>query len=320
MRHATLTIAVFEDKLREQQYAGLTGARRAIGKANWSEQDKEHARRLADAYFGAQAPGAAPGKRPAPPPPPPPAPPARRGRPPTPAAASPAASKKKASPPPAPPVEAARRSHPPTSKKKVPSPPPAPKAASKPAPKAAPKASPKTAAASRTVPLPFSAPPAAAAVPATASAATPALAAAPPDAPRTDPVAGAAGPQDRLLVVVDPHQTPPPRAYPTPPPAVRLETSGSIVAILAQLQLSRDLTDDEKTMYELQVWYHTHNLKEFRTASDIVRRGIKIPGPLKHQARPAPPAGDTPGAVAPETFNGAGRIALDTPPAGDPGD
>lgn len=60
MNYEKLTVAKFEENLKAGKYKGLTGARRAIGKADgWSEKDRAKARGVADKHFssgGASAP------------------------------------------------------------------------------------------------------------------------------------------------------------------------------------------------------------------------------------------------------------------------
>lgn len=47
------TLADFKEKLKDGGYAAPVGARRAIGKfADWSDEDKDKARRAVDAHFG----------------------------------------------------------------------------------------------------------------------------------------------------------------------------------------------------------------------------------------------------------------------------
>lgn len=53
-----LTLEKFKTNLKGGKYATLTGARRAIGKADWSNVDREAARATADKHFGAPAAGA----------------------------------------------------------------------------------------------------------------------------------------------------------------------------------------------------------------------------------------------------------------------
>lgn len=60
-----LTLEKFKTNLKGGKYETLTGARRAIGKADWSNVDRETARALADKHFGAPA-ASAPKSRPAP--------------------------------------------------------------------------------------------------------------------------------------------------------------------------------------------------------------------------------------------------------------
>jgi hypothetical protein len=53
MNYEKLTVERFALRLQENAYKGLTGARRAIGKTDWSKKDKERAHELADKTFGA---------------------------------------------------------------------------------------------------------------------------------------------------------------------------------------------------------------------------------------------------------------------------
>lgn len=70
MNYDKLTVERFKERLDAGEYDGLTGARRAIGKAKWNDKDRERARALADAHFGADggkpAPKKAAAKKPAP--------------------------------------------------------------------------------------------------------------------------------------------------------------------------------------------------------------------------------------------------------------
>lgn len=53
MNYEKLSVERFAQKLQEDEYKGLTGARRAIGKCrDWSKKEKEKAQELANAYFG----------------------------------------------------------------------------------------------------------------------------------------------------------------------------------------------------------------------------------------------------------------------------
>jgi hypothetical protein len=63
MNYEKLTPETFVTKLKGNQYESLTGARRAIGKASWSDADKESARAKALKFFGDN--GAAPAAKPA---------------------------------------------------------------------------------------------------------------------------------------------------------------------------------------------------------------------------------------------------------------
>ena len=51
MNYEPLTPPRFEARLKEGVYKGLTGARRAIGKTNWSKKDKESAQVLCEKHF-----------------------------------------------------------------------------------------------------------------------------------------------------------------------------------------------------------------------------------------------------------------------------
>lgn len=52
-----ITLASFKKKLEAKGYKNLTGARRAVGRmTQWSEEDRQKARTMADRFFGAQAP------------------------------------------------------------------------------------------------------------------------------------------------------------------------------------------------------------------------------------------------------------------------
>lgn len=68
MNYEKLTVERFEVRLKEGAYQGLTGARRAIGKTDWSKKDKDRAHELANKYFGSAgekpAPKKAAGKKP----------------------------------------------------------------------------------------------------------------------------------------------------------------------------------------------------------------------------------------------------------------
>lgn len=55
MKYQKLTVEDFAKKLADGGYEHLTGARRAIGKTGWKDADKEKAKSLADAHFGAEA-------------------------------------------------------------------------------------------------------------------------------------------------------------------------------------------------------------------------------------------------------------------------
>lgn len=51
MNYERLTVDNFETRLKSGTYSGLTGARRAIGKADWSKKDKERAQELANKFY-----------------------------------------------------------------------------------------------------------------------------------------------------------------------------------------------------------------------------------------------------------------------------
>lgn len=52
MSYEKLTLAKFIENLGEDKYGNLTGARRAIGKADWSDKDKSKAKEAAEKHFG----------------------------------------------------------------------------------------------------------------------------------------------------------------------------------------------------------------------------------------------------------------------------
>jgi hypothetical protein len=58
MNYEKLTVERFAARLKENAYKGLTGARRAIGKTDWTKKDKERGHELANEFFG-DAPKAA---------------------------------------------------------------------------------------------------------------------------------------------------------------------------------------------------------------------------------------------------------------------
>lgn len=61
MNYEKLTLAAFSTNLQDGKYASATGARRAVGKADWTEKDKTKGRALVDEFFGtADAPAAKP--------------------------------------------------------------------------------------------------------------------------------------------------------------------------------------------------------------------------------------------------------------------
>ncbi len=51
-----VTLAVFKRKLAEGQYKNLTGARRAIGRLDWTDDEKKKAQAMANKHFGEPAP------------------------------------------------------------------------------------------------------------------------------------------------------------------------------------------------------------------------------------------------------------------------
>jgi hypothetical protein len=55
MNYEKLDVDRFITRVQNKEYAGLTGARRAIGKANWSDKDKKRAHEFADKFFGANS-------------------------------------------------------------------------------------------------------------------------------------------------------------------------------------------------------------------------------------------------------------------------
>lgn len=58
MNYEKLSVDRFVSNLKDGKYSGLTGARRAIGKADWSKKDKERAQEIAAKHFGDTAPTA----------------------------------------------------------------------------------------------------------------------------------------------------------------------------------------------------------------------------------------------------------------------
>lgn len=57
MNYEKLTPEKFAEKLKAGEYQNLTGARRGIGKADWSDAEKETARSKAEKHFdGVSAP------------------------------------------------------------------------------------------------------------------------------------------------------------------------------------------------------------------------------------------------------------------------
>lgn len=56
--YAKITLASFKQRLKNNEYKSITGARRAIGRmSEWTEDDKNSARRAADKHFGAAKQG-----------------------------------------------------------------------------------------------------------------------------------------------------------------------------------------------------------------------------------------------------------------------
>lgn len=53
MNYEKLTVERFAVRLKEGAYKGLTGARRAIGKTDWTKKDKDRAHAFADSHFAA---------------------------------------------------------------------------------------------------------------------------------------------------------------------------------------------------------------------------------------------------------------------------
>lgn len=51
MNYEKLTLERFQNRLENGSYAGLTGARRAVGKTDWSEAQKKRAYKLAEEHF-----------------------------------------------------------------------------------------------------------------------------------------------------------------------------------------------------------------------------------------------------------------------------
>jgi hypothetical protein len=52
MNYEKLSIERFADNLKAGKYASRTGARRAIGKVDWTNKDKDKGRELVERYFG----------------------------------------------------------------------------------------------------------------------------------------------------------------------------------------------------------------------------------------------------------------------------
>lgn len=59
MNYEKLNRTRFSENLNSGKYANLTGARRAIGKASWTDKEKESARHEAEKFFGGATPTAA---------------------------------------------------------------------------------------------------------------------------------------------------------------------------------------------------------------------------------------------------------------------
>jgi hypothetical protein len=53
MNYEKLTVDSFIQKAKDGKYSGLTGARRAIGKTDWSDKDRKTAHAFADKFFAA---------------------------------------------------------------------------------------------------------------------------------------------------------------------------------------------------------------------------------------------------------------------------
>lgn len=51
MNYEKLTLERFQSRLENGSYAGLTGARRAVGKTDWSEAQKKRAYKMAEEHF-----------------------------------------------------------------------------------------------------------------------------------------------------------------------------------------------------------------------------------------------------------------------------
>jgi hypothetical protein len=65
MHYEKLTVERFAQNLKDGKYAGLTGARRSIGKTDWTTPDREHAHELANKHFAKEG-AASKGKTPKP--------------------------------------------------------------------------------------------------------------------------------------------------------------------------------------------------------------------------------------------------------------
>jgi len=63
MNYQKLTLATFSENLAGGRYQNVTGARRAIGKADWSQADKDKAQALANKHFGENEAPAKPAKQ-----------------------------------------------------------------------------------------------------------------------------------------------------------------------------------------------------------------------------------------------------------------
>jgi hypothetical protein len=51
MNYQKMTIPMFQQRLKEGAYKGITGARRAIGKADWGQKERDEAHVLANKHF-----------------------------------------------------------------------------------------------------------------------------------------------------------------------------------------------------------------------------------------------------------------------------
>jgi hypothetical protein len=70
MSYEKLTPEKFIENMKSGKYSGVTGARRAIGKAEWKDAEKERVRGIAEKHFGGATSGTAPAssKKPSQPP------------------------------------------------------------------------------------------------------------------------------------------------------------------------------------------------------------------------------------------------------------